>query len=478
VLQSAPTALDRPSWLPAGVSMPDSLPGRPQAEPAPIPTGIAPDAAVGQATPPTQAPSSAQPQVQIPENNTSAWVQQTYQAQPAASNRNRYIAGVGALLVLLVAGGTAFVYQQSNAGPVQDTTDYAHLSAPALLSHAKAQVKDAGSYHLLGNAGTVIQEITVSGQNGASFDIKTPGGTISMMLAGGYQFLKAPALFYADKNPVLANNAADQWIIVPAKESLIPLTSVMNLDKTSQCMLGRPGTLTKVGPQTIDGKAVIEVDDKGEIPGGTPAHFYFLRDGGTLMGIDIVGASTAGGVDPSCDGGLGLLTPSFTVVDKLRFDHWGSAADPRMPEAIDLTSKPWCGTIIGSGLSAAVQQFLVASYVINQKLAAIEKNCGCASPVWQIFSQSVTDQANAMDAMANSVAAISFGGATQADAGAFVAAQRAEVAVMRRGLANGPSGWQPVQAERAADDHAVAVTITKLRADLGLASGTCNFLVA
>jgi len=448
--------------------MPDSLPGRPQADPA-----------VGQATPPNPAPTPSQPQVQIPENNTSAWVQQTYQARPAGSNRNRYIAGVGALLVLVVAGGAAFVYQQrSNAAPAQDTTDYAHLSAPALLGHAKAQVKDAGSHHLLGNAGPVIQEITVAGQNGASFDIKTPAGAISMMLTGGHQFLKAPALFYADKNPVLANNAADQWIIVPAGESLIALTSLMNLDKTSQCMLGRPGTLTKVGPQTVDGKAVIEVDDKGEIPGGTPAHFYFLRDGGTLMGIDIVGASTAGGVDPSCDGGLGLLTPSFTVVDKLRFDHWGSAADPRMPEAIDLTSKPWCGTIIGSGLSAAVQQFLLASYASNQKLAAIEKNCGCASPVWQIFSQSLTDEGNAMDAMASSVAAISFGGATQADASAFVAAQRAEVAVMRRSVANGPSGWQPVQAERAADDLAVGVTITKLRADLGLASGTCKFLVA
>jgi hypothetical protein len=99
--------------------------------------------------------------------------------------------------------------------------------------------------------------------------------------------------------------------------------------------------------------------------------------------------------------------------------------------------------------------------------------------VWQIFSQSVSDQINAMEVMANSVAAISFGGATQADANAFVAAQRAETAVMRRGLASGShAGWTSVQGERNADDQAVAVTITKLRGDLGLAPGPCSFRVA
>ena len=460
--------------------MPDAPPSRPLAESASSVPGNNLEAGIGQSNPASQ---PAQAHVQIAENSRSAWVQETYQSKSSpsgasASNLNRYVAGIGALLVLVVAGGVAFLYHQSSSAPPPDNTDYAHLSATALMSHAQFAVKNAGSYHLIGNAGTLIQEITVAGPHDAAFDIKAPGGAISMMATGGYQFLKAPALFYADKNPVLAQNAADQWIIVPAKESLIPLTSVMNLDKTSQCLLGRAGKLTKVGPATVDGKSVVELDDKGEIPGGTPSHFYFLRDGGTLMGIDIVGASTAGGTDPSCDGGLGLLTPTFSVVDKLRFDHWGAAPAVRMPDAIDLTQKPWCGTIIGNSLGAAVQQFLLASYTINKKLLVIETNCGCASPVWQIFRQSVSDQVSAMDAMANSVAAISFGGATQADANAFVAAQRAETAVMRRGIASGPYGWDPVQAERAADDHAVGVTITKLRADLGLTPGTCTFHVA
>ena len=89
------------------------------------------------------------------------------------------------------------------------------------------------------------------------------------------------------------------------------------------------------------------------------------------------------------------------------------------------------------------------------------------------------NETNAMDAMANSVAAIKFAGPTQADANAFVAAQRAETSVMRRGLASGSfGGWQSVQSERQADDHAVGTTITKLRADLGLMPGTCSFLMA
>ena len=266
---------------------------------------------------------------------------------------------------------------------------------------------------------------------------------------------------------------------MPAAESLLPLTSVVSLAKTSQCMLGRSGTLTKVGPTTVDGQSVIEVDDKGQIPGGTPAHFFFLRGTGLLMGIDIVGASTPGGADPDCKGGLGLLTTSFSTVDKLRFDKWGSAPAPRMPTAIDLTQKPWCGTIIGSGLSAAVQQFLLAAYTVNQKLMAIEGTCGCESPSWVIYSQSVMDEVNAKDAMANSVAAITFTGGTQADATAFVAAQRAEDEVMRRGAASGGfAGWQAVQGERVADDQVVGATITKLRADLGLQPGTCSFLLA
>ena len=80
---------------------------------------------------------------------------------------------------------------------------------------------------------------------------------------------------------------------------------------------------------------------------------------------------------------------------------------------------------------------------------------------------------------ANSVAALKFSGPTQADVNAFVAAQRAETTVMRRGLASRSfGGGQSVQSERQADDHAVGTTITKLRADLGLMPGTCSFLMA
>ena len=416
--------------------------------------------------------------LQQPGETASTWAQQTYQSgAPARSNMTRYIAGIAAVLVLAVAGGAGYLYQQSMA--TAPPFDYAQMPAAGLMDHARLEMKSAGSYHLMGTAGPITQEITVASAHDASFDIRTPAGTVSMLLSGGNQFLKAPAAFYADKNPVLARNAADQWIVVPAAESLVPVMSVVNLDKTSQCILGRPGTLKKVGVTTVEGQSVIEIDDKGEIAGGTPAQFYFTRDGGVLMGIDIVAASTSGGKDPTCDGGLGLLTPTFTTVDKLRFDHWASVLDIRMPGGIDLTSKPWCGTIIGHGLSAEVQQFLLASYTINQKLATIEANCGCSSWSFLVFTQSATDEMNAKDAMANSVAALSLTGQAKSDANAFVTAQRAETAVMRRGLATGSfDGWNSVQAERNADDQANGAAITKLRADLGLGPGTCNFLIA
>jgi hypothetical protein len=295
-----------------------------------------------------------------------------------------------------------------------------------------------------------------------------------MMLTGGYQFLKAPAAFYADKNPILAQNAADQWIIVPSNESLIPLMSVVNLAKTAECMVGRHGTLKKVGPTTMDGQAVVEVDDSGQVQSGTPAHFYFTPDSGQLVGIDVVGASTPGGSDPTCNGGLGIYSPTFSTVQKYRFDHWGAALDVRMPSAIDLSQKPWCGAIVGSGLNAAVQQYLIAANTYNQKAAAIDAaGCGC-----QFFTQAATAEISASDEFAGTLGAIAFQGHAKADANAVVAAFHTRNGIMRQGLATGSfTGFHSSDAQRAPVEDAIATSVANLRADIGLPPGSSNCAV-
>ncbi|HEY8737147.1 MAG TPA: hypothetical protein VIO62_08905 [Candidatus Dormibacteraeota bacterium] len=456
---------DLPSWLPA--------------ESAQVVLGGAATPAAPVASP-ALAASAAPPafQAQLPSDGGSSWVQQTYLTDGVSPGKPRtnLLIGGAAFLVIAVALGGAFVYQQSG-GTSALTPDGAHLSAAALLSGARASIGSAGSYHLLATSGGATQEITVSGPHDASIDLKSPAGAVSMMLTGGYQFLKAPAVFYADKNPVLAKNAADQWLIVPSDESLLPLTSAVNLAKTADCLVGRHGTLKKVGPATMDGQPVVEVDDGGEVPSGTPAKLYFTGDGGQLAGIDVVGASTPGGADPTCSGGLGIYSPTFSTIQKYRFDHWGSALNVRMPGGIDLTQKPWCGTIVGSGLNAAVQQFLLAAYTFNQKATAIEATgCGCETGNWAIFSQGAVAEINASDEYARSVEAIAFQGQANVDANAFVAAFRGRNALLRQGLASGTfNGFYSIDAKRGPLEDAKGVALHNLRADLGLKDGLCSY---
>ena len=453
---------DLPSWLPA--------------ESAQVVLGgaLTPAAPVA-----TSAPAVQQ---QLPSAEGSTWVQQTYGAGGGASAKpgvSPLLIGVAAILVLAVAVGGVYVYQQQGAGVGSPTPDAAHLPAAALLSGARASIGSATTYHLLATSGGASQEITVAGPKDASIDVKSAAGTVSMLTTGGLQFLKAPASFYADKNPVLAKNAADQWIVVPGAESLTPLTSVVNLAKTADCLVGRHGTLTKVGLATMDGQPVIEVDDRGEVPSATPANFFFTRDSGQLVGIDVVGASTPGGADPGCSGGLGLYSATFSVVQKYRFDHWGSVLNVTLPGGIDLTQKPWCGTIIGSRLSAAVQQFLLAAYTFNQKATAIEADCGCHSASWQIFSQSALAEINASDEYARSVAAIAFDGQAKADANAFVAAFHSRNAILRQGLATGSfAGWHSFDAQRAPFEDARGAALDRLRGDLGIPPGLCAYVMA
>jgi hypothetical protein len=224
---------------------------------------------------------------------------------------------------------------------------------------------------------------------------------------------------------------------------------------------------------------VVEVDDRGGVPGGTPANLFFTRDSGRLVGIDVVGASTPGGADPTCSGGLGIYTPTFAAVQKYRFDHWGSVFRIMLPGGIDLMQKPWCGTIIGSGLNGAVQQFLLAAYTFNQKATTIEADCGCHALSFPVFSQSAMAEINASDEYARSVDGIAFQGQAKVDANAFVAAFRARNAVLRQGLATGSfAGWHSFDAQRAPYEDARGLALSKLRTDLGLPAGLCTYVMA
>jgi hypothetical protein len=459
----------------------DNLPSWLSAESAQIFLGGAgalgtPDVVDSAPTPASPRPAAQPPPVSA---GGSTWVQQTYRTDGAAAAKPRFsplVVGGAVFLVLALALGGALAYQQLGSGTAAVALDVAHLSAAGLLTGARTSISSAGSYHLLASSGAATQEITVSGPKDASIDIKSPAGTVSMMLTGGLQFLKAPAIFYADKNPVLAANAADQWIIVPSNESLIPLTSVVNLAKTAECFVGRHGALKKVGPTTIDGRPVVEVDDNGQVPSGTPAHFYFTPDGGQLVGVDVVGASTPGGTDPTCDGGLGIYSPTFSVVQKYRFDHWGATLDVRMPSAIDLSQKPWCGAMVGSGLSAAVRQYLVAANTYNLKVEAIDAaGCGCQFSSWQLFTQAATAEISASDEYSGAVEAIAFQGQAKTDANAIVSAFHTRNGIMRQGLATGTfTGYHSSDAQRAPVEDSIAGSVAKLRFDIGLPPGSSN----
>ena len=170
---------------------------------------------------------------------------------------------------------------------------------------------------------------------------------------------------------------------------------------------------------------------------------------------------------------------SVSAGGESRFDHWGSELNGRMPGGSDLTQKPWCSTSVGSGLNAAVQQFLLAAYTLNQRYTTVEANgCGCQTGNWGIFSQAAVAEINASEEFAQSVGAITFSGQAKTDAAALVQALLGRDAVMRQGLAKGSfSGFHAVDPQRLPYENAIGVALLSLRADLALRAGTCTYMM-
>lgn len=356
-------------------------------------------------------------------------------------------------------------------------------SATQQLAAAQRLMIGAEAYHLAITGPGESTDITV-GDGRASMDTKSVAGEVTQMVVDGRSYLKAPASFYADKNPALAQSAADQWLMLIPTESLPALDELQNLNKVSHCLLGAHGSLKLVGGKSLSGGLkVIEVDDQGNAPGATSARFYVSTDDQTLVGMDVTGPTTAGGTDAAgCQLAFGLASSGFHGVRSLRFDSWNIPVHVSAPDqAIDLTTPAWCGTIVGSQLSDATRQFLLAVYELDRKLGAVsdETVCACRTGSWPLYAKAMTDEADARQAFAQAIAGLPLQGQDKSDADAAAQATRATVDTLRQGAASGSYAAYQLRfgEQRDSDETTEQAAFVKLRGDLGLPGNACTFTV-
>ncbi len=356
--------------------------------------------------------------------------------------------------------------------PAQDT------SAAAIFDVAQGSMRSASSYHLTiaGKDPSARLDVSVTGPGQLQANLSEPQQSFAYIALGKDEYLKASASFY-DSNPVLAHNVADKWVTLP-QSGLIPLLDLADTKKAARCLLGRHGTLTKIGTTTLGGAQVVEIDDRGELAGTSPARFFFSADARRdLLQIEQTGVGTAGAGDDSCGPFLGGVPKTEAALSTIRIDGWRAhfeVAPPAQP--IDLTASPYCGTPLGTQLSPAAQQFLLAVFELNRALFTVSQSCGCDGQNYLLLRQAVAAEVAADDKFAAALQRISATGQLKADLNAEVVAIYASNQLLRQAAATSNIYQYATYSDAIGQSKGQVVQASlRVRADLGLGSSTCSF---
>lgn len=364
-------------------------------------------------------------------------------------------------------------------------------TAVEILGTADQLMSATPSYHMLANSDAGSEEIIVNGPGEASVDIKNGDGEVTFVAGQGAQYLKAPASFYSDKNLVVGQKAADQWVKATPLEQLPLVSDVTDLPRISQCILGRHGSVAVKGTLTLRDvpradSQVVEVDDRGDGPLGAPAQLYFSLAHHYLVGMDVVNPSPSGLLggswgqyqDSGCPGRQDVFGTGLAGMQRYRFDSWGTNLPVGVPDhSVDLTASPWCGAPVGSRLSGAAQSFLQADYDQNRKLSQIDGTGN--SQDWATIYPAIQQEISAESSYSDAIGKLGLQGSQKADQDGAVQAVQGTISVLRQGLGAGSAGgWATYGSARASAAQAQSGAISRLKQDLGLPPmGSCSFQI-
>ena len=167
---------------------------------------------------------------------------------------------VGVVLGMLVAAACGLAQSPSYAD--------SHTGAQ-IVSDASAAMSKAGSYHMklkgnftngIASADIDVEGISYRGTIGAA------GQSVRIIVVNGDTFVYGSdfaAVLDATNSQaaaVIRSKANDRWLHLPAGSGGPALTDIIDLNSIGSCLKEAAG-LIKKGATSVDGKAVVEVDD-------------------------------------------------------------------------------------------------------------------------------------------------------------------------------------------------------------------------
>ncbi|HEV3232020.1 MAG TPA: hypothetical protein VG245_07185 [Candidatus Dormibacteraeota bacterium] len=384
------------------------------------------------------------------------------------------IAGAGVLVLALLAAALVLV-----GHPPTTVNAEAAKSADAIAADAAAGLRRLGSFHavLTLKAGNGHADIYYADARTAEQEFNLDGRDFTVLAVGGHQYLKGNAAFFA-QNPVLAQHAANQWII--AGDGATLLNPADNAPATGAgCIFGKHGSLAKGARTTIAGRPAIEIDDRGDVPGSTPAKFFIAIDGQPDLLRIVETGVTKGTIDASCHKGFDIQVSdaaALSTIDMTEFNRTYGLVTPAT--FINLGDRPYCGQAVAVNLRPAAQQYLLLVYADNLAKAAIEQRCNCAHLTLETLRQALNDEISAAQMLITGLRALPSDAQANADVASLIVALNSLISAAQQSTPPaGVSTYPSTTPARVAANQRVAQLTQKVRTDLGLPAATCGFTI-
>ncbi|MFC8297261.1 hypothetical protein [Micromonospora orduensis] len=194
----------------------------------------------------------------------------------------RSMVAVVAAALLAGCGGGGDGAQPESTAPADNGV--AALAPNEALQRATTAVKNAKSYHLVGDIDNDGQKMTLDLKVAGSDlggQVSTGEGTVEVLSVAGQQYIRPDEKFWAKNAGAQASDEmvklmGDKWAKVSKKDDLAQLFNIANIDE----LLKPDGTMTKGDAKEIDGVktiGLVDGDKSGTLYVATTGEPYPIR---------------------------------------------------------------------------------------------------------------------------------------------------------------------------------------------------------
>lgn len=244
-------------------------------------------------------------------------------------------------LILLALAGCG----DDKPGAPQAEPPKVSASTQETLRSVAGALRDAESFHIEGTQTNRDGETRLEGDvadGGVRVSLRYDGASAEMIVLGtGAVYVRGDAAFWEQSEAPAAvrDLLAGRWAKIPADGEATELAEKLQPDVLADCLSDGLGTIS-LRTDTLDGRPVVVIVDKGDKPGTEPGELSVAAAAPQLpLRVRQTGPSRPGGPppDPKCssddtDDENGPVTEA-----DLRFSRWDEPVEIKAPEdALDL----------------------------------------------------------------------------------------------------------------------------------------------